>query len=264
MSRLRLQRPLAFFDIESTGTNPRTDRIIDLAIVKLFPDGAVEEYPFRVNPGIPIPRETTDIHGIRDEDVAGLPGFAEVASQVQAILADCDLSGYNAIRFDIPMLVAEMERAGNPLDLTGRCLIDPQRIFHRREPRDLSAALRFYCGQEHTGAHGALADVRATLRVLEGQLARYPDLPDSVDALHEYCNPRHPHWVDSQGRLRWVNGEVAIGFGKNQGRLLKAMVSTDNGFLNWILTSDFPEDTKQIIRDAIAGNFPSPPTANGD
>lgn len=263
MRHLELAKPLAVFDIESTGTNPRSDRIIDLAIVKLMPDGSREEHTFRVDPGIPIPRETTEIHGISDLDVLGKPSFGEIAEQLDEILSGCDLSGYNAIRFDIPMLAAEMDRAGRPFSLEGRNLIDPQRIFHQREPRDLSAALQFYCGDQHTGAHGALDDVQATIRVLEGQLERYPDLPLSAEALHKYCNPKHPHWVDSQGRLRWVNGEVAIGFGKNQGRLLKGLVATDNGFLNWILQNDFPDDTKAIIRNAIQGTYPDAPSPEG-
>jgi len=262
MLRLKLYRPLAIYDIESTGTNPRLDRIIDLAIVKLLPDGLREQFTYRVNPGIPIPKEASEIHGITDTDIADAPAFSSVAKEIDAILNGCELGGYNAIRFDIPLLVAEMERAGVHFDLSDRKIIDAQRIFHQREPRDLTAALKFYCSETHSGAHSSLNDVLATIRVLEGQYEQYPDLPEDIAELHDYCNPRHPHWVDQQGRLRWVNGEAAINFGKNQGRLLRNLIETDNGFLNWILQNDFPVDTKQIIRDAMKGNFPSPPDLN--
>ena len=259
MLRLKITRPLAMYDIESTGTNPRLDRIIDLAIVKLLPGGRREQFTYRVNPGIPIPKETSEIHGITDADIANAPPFSSIAKEIDALLTGCDLGGYNAIRFDTPLLVAEMERAGVQFDLNDRKIIDAQRIFHQREPRDLTAALKFYCNETHGDAHSSLGDVLATIRVLEGQYDRYSDLPEDMAELHDYCNPRHPHWVDQEGRLRWVNGEVAINFGKNQGRLLRNLIETENGFLHWVLQNDFPQDTKQVIREAMNGVFPSPP-----
>ena len=259
MRRLKLTRPLAFLDIESTGTNPRMDRIIDLAVVRLQRDGSRDQHLFRVDPEVPIPQETTAVHGISDADVAGAPSFKDRAQEIAALLEDCDLAGYNAIRFDIPMLAAEFRRAEIPFSLEGRRLIDPQRIFHQREPRDLTAALRFYSGEMHLGAHGALDDVLATIRVLEGQYERYPDLPEEIEALHQECNPQRPDWVDMEGRLRWTHGEAAINFGKNQGKSLRVLVGSDTGFLNWILQNDFPEDTKEIIRNAMKGEFPSAP-----
>ncbi len=262
MLKLKLDRPLAVFDIESTGTNPRMDRIIDLAILIVHPDGSRTEHVFRLDPEIPIPPETTTIHGITDADVVGSPTFRDTAEELAALLEGCDLCGYNVIRFDIPMLEAEFKRAGGAFSVAGRRLIDAQRIFHQREPRDLTAALKFYSGEMHLGAHGALDDVLATVRVLEGQFDRYDDLPTDIDQLHAYCNQRNRDWVDQTGRLRWTHGEVAINFGKNSGRPLKKLVEKEGGFLNWILQNDFPDDTKEIIRNAMKGVYPPAPVKN--
>lgn len=252
-------RPLVVFDIESTGTNPRMDRIIDIAFVKISPDGVRKEQTYRLNPEIPIPPESTVIHGIRDEDVAGMPTFRQVAEEISGFLCDCDLGGYNMIRFDLPMLGTEFKRIGITFSEEGRNLLDMQRIFHIKEPRDLSAALQFYCGEMHLDAHGALDDVNATIRVLQGQLERYPDLPKDLEELHRFCNPQRPDWVDKTGRLRWTHGEAAINFGKNQGRSLKSLIQKESGFLHWILDNDFPEDTKGIIRNALRGEYPTKP-----
>ena len=256
---LQLDRPLAIFDIESTGSTPRADRIIEIAIIKLLPDGNMEEYVFRVNPEVPIPPEATEIHGITDADVAGLPPFREVAPKILQILENCDLAGYNIIRFDIPMLVEEFERAGYHFDLAGRRLIDAQKIFHKREPRDLSAALKFYCNEEHIEAHGAAADARATLKVLVAQLLRYPDLPHDVDELDRYCNQKPASWVDREGKLKWENGEIVLNFTKNKGKPLREIINHDPNLLKWLLNSDLPRDMKEIIRNCMKGNWPSPP-----
>lgn len=261
MWRLKSNRPLAVFDIESTGVNPRMDRIIDLAIVKVMPDGTRETHAYRVNPEKPIPAEVIAIHGIRDEDVKDCPTFGEIALAVAGQLEECDLAGYNLIHFDIPMLTEEFRRAGVPFALEGRRVIDAQRIFHRREPRDLTAALNFYCGESHDGAHGALEDVEATIRVIEGQLDRYTDLPDTIDGLDAFCNPRNPAWLDRTGKLKWKDGEAVINFGRNQGRLLRDLARTEAGFLRWILNSNFPQDTRDIVTDALDGKFPEAPPA---
>lgn len=259
MSELKLDRPLAFFDIEATGISPRADRIIDLAIVTLNPDGTRVTNTFRVNPEMHIPEDSTRIHGITDEDVEGSPTFREIAAEINSVLEGCDLGGYNIVRFDIPMLVEEFTRAGIKFEVDSRRLIDAQRIFHQKEPRDLSAALSFYCGETHMGAHGAEADVLATINVLEGQFTKYPDLPGEMDALHDFCNPRDPSWVDSQGRLKWSGGEVALNFGKKKGQLLRRIVEEDQGFIKWMLRSDFPADTRQIVQDAMHGIWPDAP-----
>ena len=259
MLDLKLDRPLACLDIESTGANPRTDRRIDLAIVKCMPDNTREEHSFRVNPGIPIPPEVTSIHGISDADVEGAPLFIKVAPQIHSILLGCDLAGYNVLRFDAVLLAEEFARAGLPFDETALRIVDVQRIFHKKEPRDLSAAVAYFCGESHAGAHSAMADTLATLKVFEAQLQRYSDIPRDLESLDLYCRPpRDPKWADKTGRLIWDNGELLINFGtQHKGRNVKALAQTNRQFLKWILTSDFPSDTKRIISLVLEGKFPA-------
>lgn len=259
MLSIQTDRPLAFFDIESTGTNIRTDRIVDLAIVKLLPDGTRSTHTFRVNPGIPIPLEASKVHGIYDESVKDCPPFKSIAKQVADLLENCDLGGYNILRFDIPMLCEEFNRAEVPFSVEGRRIVDAQRIFHQREPRDLTAALLFYTGKKHEGAHGALDDVIATIEVLEGQYQRYADLPKSIDELSEYCNPKKPGWADSTGRLKWVGGELTINFGSKQGAKVRDLARMEPGYLRWMMEKNFPRDTTEIIANALKGKFPDPP-----
>lgn len=256
---LKLDRPLAVFDIESTGTNPRTDRMVELAIIKIMPDGQRLERIDRINPQMPIPPGAIAVHGITDEDVAECLPFDDIAADVEEFLTDCDLGGYNLIRYDIPMLEEEFIRARLRFRTDGRRIIDAQRIFHKNEPRDLTAALAFYCDREHDGAHGALADADATLRVLQGQLKHYPELPHDMEELDLYCNPRDSDWVDRMGRLKWINGDIAINFGRKKGMALKKMIEQDPNFIKWMLRSDFPRDTLDIIRRAGEGEYPDPP-----
>jgi DNA polymerase-3 subunit epsilon len=256
---LKLDRPLAFFDIEATGISPRADRIIDLAVVTIHTNGEESTHQWRINPGVPIPPETTAIHGITDDDVKESPLFADVADEIFDIFNPCDLAGYNNTRFDIPMLIEELARANVLFNMEDRRIVDIQRIYHRREPRDLTAALSYFAGEEHTDAHGALPDVIATIKVLEGQFEKYPDLPVSVEELDEYCNPRDPSWADKVGRLKWNNGVLTLNFGKKKGLSIESILNEDSGFIQWILRNDFPEDTKRILKNAIAGNWPEAP-----
>lgn len=258
-TRLRLDRPLVVFDLEATGLNKRTDRIVAVALVRYDPSGGVEQVNYLLNPGIPIPEESTAIHGITDDDVKEAPTFAEMAESLAAHFADADLSGYNILGYDIPLLTEEFARVNRPFSIEGRRILDAQRIFFRNEPRDLSAALRYYCDDVHTNSHDALGDVLATIRVLDGQFRRYPELPEEMNALNEYCDPRDPSWVDRAGRLKWAKGEVVFNFGKFQGQSLRETVADDPNFITWLLRSDFPEDTKQIVRDAVNGKYPDPP-----
>lgn len=263
IENLVLDRPLIVFDIEATGINRRIDRLIDLGMVKLNPDGSSETHVFRVHPERPIPPETTAIHGITDEDVKDCPPFRDIAEYVAELMAGCDLAGYNCHYFDIPMMEAEFARAKVPWRVDDCRVIDAQRIFHKREPRDLTAALKYYCGLTHEAAHGALPDVVATIRVIEGQLKMYEDLPHDVEALDLVCDPKDPSWVDRLGRLRWADGEAVINFGKNSGKSLRELALGEPGFLKWILSSDFPEDTRRIVQAALEGNFPQTPEPPG-
>lgn len=261
MLPLNQNRPLAIIDIESTGTNPRQDRIIDLAIIKLMPDGSRKKHVFRCNPGIPIPPEVEAIHHISNADVAQSSLFTEIAGQIFEILKDCDLGGFGIVRFDIPMLTEEFARAGLAFPADGCQVVDAQRIFHKKEPRDLTAALTFYCGEEHTQAHGAEADVLATIKVLEAQLEKYSDLPRTMDDLDAYCNTaRDPAWADKTGKLKWINDEIVINFGvQHIGQKMRELAQNNAKFLKWILKSDFPGDTKKIIADALEGKYPAKP-----
>jgi len=254
--KLKLDKPLAVFDIESTGINRRTDRIIELAIVKLFPDGKRETHEFLLNPERPIPAEATAIHGISDNDVKDCPTFLQKARDVAAVLADSDLGGYNILGFDIPLLQEEFNRAGVTFNVENRRIFDAQRIYHKKVPRDLTAALSYYCNEMHVDAHGARGDVEATLRVMEGQLDRYPDLPRDLDGLDEFCNPRDPAWVDRTGKLKWVEGDVTLNFGRYAGRKLRELVREEPNFVRWLLKADFPQDTRDIVERASRGIFP--------
>jgi DNA polymerase-3 subunit epsilon len=245
---LALDRPVVVFDTETTGTNPRSDRIVEIACLKIHPDGRRESWVRRVNPRMPIPPASTAIHGIADADVANLEGFAELAGELASFLDGCDLAGYNIAGFDLPVLRVEFLRAGIDFDISNRRLVDAQRIFFAYEPRHLSAAARFYCHTDHAGAHGALADAEMTLRVLEGQLSRYEGLPRSVAELHELYCAGLDRDMDPEGRIRLVNGEPTVNFGRNRGKSLKEMVREEPGFLRWILKGEFSAPVKEIVK----------------
>lgn len=260
LANLKLDRPIAFLDLETTGIIPRADRIVEIAIIKMHPDGRQEKLVERINPTVPIPPQTTAIHGISDADVANCPTFADRAQAIFAFLEGCDLGGYNLSRFDVPLLAEEFLRAGLVFVLEGRRVIDAQTIYHKREPRDLSAALRFYCSElDFEDAHSAEADVLATMRVLEGQLERYRDLPRDVAQLDEVCNRSQPDWVDRSGRLKWANKEVVLNFGKKKGTSLRYVIENEPSFIKWMLRSDFPRDVLDIVEKAMAGEWPEPP-----
>ncbi|MBL7076727.1 MAG: 3'-5' exonuclease [Kiritimatiellae bacterium] len=260
LSNLTFDRPLAFFDLETTGINVRTDRIVEIAVVKVLPGGEYETIDERINPTVPIPPETTAIHGITDADVANCPTFAERAQHYLDFLEGCDLAGYNLNRFDVPLLAEEFLRVGMTFEAEGRRIVDAQTIFHKREPRDLSAALRFYCGEmEFENAHSAEADVMATIRVVEGQLDRYGDLPHDVAGLDDFCSRKQPDWADRTGRLKWANNEVVLNFGKKKGTSLRYVIDNEPSFIKWMLRSDFPRDTLNIVERAMVGEWPDPP-----
>lgn len=259
LGALILDRDLAEFDVETTGTNPEIDRIVEIAVRRHYANGGpMLGRTFRINPGMSIPVEASAVHHITDADVVDCPRFGEYADDVAALLGHADLVAYNG-RFDARMVDAEFKRLNLPSPLVGARLIDPFRIFCQKHPRDLSAAVATFCGDRHHDAHSAMGDVEATGRVLEAQLALYPDLPRTVAELVAYCEQRDPSWVDREGKLAWRDGVACINFGKFQGVPLQHVARTDNGFLRWMLAKDFPEDTKTIVRNALAGRYPSRP-----
>ena len=198
---LKLDRPLVFVDLETTGVNVTTDRIVEITVLKIHPDGSQEEKSERVNPGIPISPGATRVHGITDEDVADKPGFDQYARSILSFFDGCDIGGFNAIRFDIPLLTAEFKRVGLDFDLADRNVVDPMVIFYRQEPRDLAAAYKKYCGKSLENAHSSTADVQAAAEIFDAQVRLYPELPEGMAALHEVCHPREPDWIDDEGRL---------------------------------------------------------------
>lgn len=253
---LALDRPLVALDTETTGADTVVDRIVQLALVRLEPDGTREEFETLVNPGEPIPAEATAIHGITDQDVEFAPPFRRIAAEIVTRTAGCDLAGFNLIRFDIPLLLNEFRRAGELWDLTGVRILDAQILYHMMEPRDLSAAYRFYCGRELEGAHGAMADTRATLDVLLAQVRRYPDLPDDVAGLDALCNRPDPRFVDRDRRFRWRNGEAVFNFGEHKGRSLQDVAKSNTSYLEWMLRKSFSDEVHGLIRDALSGDAP--------
>lgn len=247
-----LERPLVFFDLETTGLDLKTDRIVELAFIKITPLGDVLERERRFNPGIPIPPEATAVHGITDADVANEVEFCRTAKSLADMLADCDLAGFNVRRFDIPMLVREFERCGVEFSLEGRRIVDMQNIFHREEPRDLSAAARFYLQREHEEAHTALGDIRTSAGVLGAQLQRYPHLPRDLDGLHAYCEEYAPTRSELD---RWFSppeeGRV-FRRGKHRGRPLAEIAREAPDYLQWMIgADDMDEEVIAVVRDAL-------------
>ncbi len=253
---LQLERPLVVFDIESTGVMPARDRIVELAVLKIYPDGHTQNTVRRLNPEMPIPAGATAIHGITDADVANCPTFLLIAEKLYNYLADCDLAGYNITGFDIPMLEAEFRRAGFEFKVDDRKVIDAYNIFCKLYPRTLTAAYQFFCGKELEGAHGAAADTNATWEVLLGQLERHPELPRELGALSDFCDLTGPDAVDRTRRFKWRDNEVIVNFGKNAGRTLRELAAEDPGFLRWITRSDFSDEVKEIASNALLGKFP--------
>jgi len=244
--KLNLTRPIIFFDLETTGTNITHDRIVEISIIKVMPDGTEIERTRRLNPEIPIPAEATEIHHITDQDVADQPTFRQIAKDLEKIFENSDIAGFNSNRFDIPLLLEEFNRAGISLDISNTRFIDVQTIFHKREPRNLIAAYKFYCNKDLTEAHSANADTRATYEVLLAQLEHYPDLPNDVKNLSEYsCHTRN---VDIAGRLIYDDNRVEIiNFGKHKGRPAEQVLRTDPGYYSWIMQGDFPQNTKDAF-----------------
>ena len=262
--KLNLTRPLAFFDLEATGINIGADRIVEISVIKLHPDGTDEAKTWRVNPGIPIPAEVSLIHGIYDEHIKDEPTFAQLAADVAAFIADSDLAGYNSNKFDIPMLMEEFLRGGVPFDLENRLFIDVQNIFHQMEQRTLKAAYQFYCNKQIINAHSAEADTRATMEVLLAQIARYENVEwedkkgnktvpvvNDVAALHKFTNLHRP--VDFAGRLAFNDdGEEVFNFGKHKGKKVEDVFNLEPSYYSWMMQGDFPLYTKRKLEEIYA------------
>lgn len=254
--QLNLRNPLVFFDLETTGINIVKDRIVEISYVKVHPNGKEETKTRRVNPEMPIPPESTAIHGITDDDVKDCPTFKEIAKSLAAQIEGCDLAGYNSNRFDIPLLAEEFLRAGVDIDLNRRKFIDVQTIFHKMEQRTLAAAYKFYCDKSLENAHTAEADTLATYEVLKAQLDRYPDLKNDINYLSQFSS--YNNNVDFAGRMVYNDkGEEVINFGKYKGRLVAEVLKNDPGYYSWIMNGDFPLNTKKILTEIKLRGFNS-------
>ena len=243
---LKLSKPICFFDLETTGIDIGKDRIVEISIFKVFPNGNKESKTWLVNPTIPIPPQTTAVHGITDEKVANEPTFNELASAVYNMIKDSDLAGFNSDRFDIPLLAEEMLRAGVDFDMKNRVSVDVQTIFHKKEERTLSAALKFYCGQDLENAHSAEADTMATYEILKAQLERYPDLENDMKLLSEFSTRKKN--ADFAGMISFdKEGNEVFSFGKHKGVKVDTVLENEPGYFSWIQNADFPLYTKKVL-----------------
>lgn len=264
--QLNLTKPLAFFDLETTGLDPVKDRIVEISIVRVAVNGEKEVRTKRINPGIPIPAESSVIHGIRDEDVREAPSFKQVAASLAEFLQGCDLAGFNMIKFDLPMLTEEFLRAGIDFDVSNRKLVDAQKIFYLMEPRTLTAAYKFYCNKDLVAAHSAEADTLATHEILLAQIERYQNISlkdkdgqeifyikNDIGALHKVCMQRT---VDLAGRIILNdNGEEIFNFGKFKNTPVSKVFETEPGYYDWMMKGDFPLDTKRKITEIKLRGF---------
>lgn len=251
---LNLKRPLAFFDLETTGINIAKDRIIEISVVKIHPGGKEEWFTNRLNPGIPISPQATAIHGISDDDVKDCPSFKEIGKDLAGFLEGCDLAGYNAIRFDIPLLAEEFLREEIDFDMRKRRFIDVQVIFHKKEQRTLSAALKFYCKKELMEAHSARADTEATYEILKAQLDRYNDLDNDVDKLAEFS--KQNRFADLAGRIVYnAKGREVFNFGKHKGKPVEEVLRREPSYYAWMMDGDFPQYTKKVLTEIRLRTF---------
>lgn len=255
---MKREKPIIFFDIEATGADATRDRIVEISMIKRFPDDRMEEKTHRVNPGIRIPTEVIALHGITNEAVAKEPSFRELSASLLEFMEGCDLAGFGITRFDIPILTEEFKRVGISFDISNRCLLDGLTIFHQKERRDLAAAYNFYCQKTLVGAHGAKADAIASMEVLFAQVARYTDLPQDAQGLHAFCNKLDERYVDASRKFVWRDGEAAFNFGKFRGELLKNMVRDQRDYIEWIVSEGkFTQEVVDICWKALRGDFPS-------
>ncbi|GGD25926.1 3'-5' exonuclease [Hyunsoonleella pacifica] len=244
--QLNLTKPICFFDLETTGINITSDRIVEISILKVFPNGNEERKTWRVNPEMPIPKEVSEIHGIYDEDIADKPTFKELAKEIYNMIKDSDLGGFNSNRFDIPLLAEEMLRADIDFDMKNRQAIDVQTIFHKMEQRTLSAAYKFYCNKSLDDAHSAEADTNATYEVLKAQIEKYDELENDAKFLAEFSSRKK--FADFAGFIAYnKKGEECFSFGKHKGKLVIEILEKEPGYFGWLLNADFPLYTKKVL-----------------
>ena len=246
--KLNLKRPIIFFDLETTGVDSAKDRIVEISMIKIMPDGEEIVKTRRINPEMHIPEEASAIHGITDDDVKDCPTFAQVAKSMAQFIQGCDFGGFNSNRFDLPLLVEEFLRVGVDVDFKRRKFVDVQNIFHKKEQRTLVAAYKFYCDKDLNDAHSAEADTRATYEVLKAQLDRYDDLANDIDALAEYSS--RGETADYAGRILYnEKGEEIFGFGKYKGRSVAEVFDMEPSYYAWMMNGDFPLYTKKVITE---------------
>ena len=257
---MKLLRPLVVLDLETTGVWIEKDKIIEIGMVKTFPDGRVENYLKRINPQIPIPQVVTELTGISDADVAQSPLFKSVAQEVLAFIEGADLGGFNIEGFDLPILARELQEIGITFVWSNRTIYDAQTIYRYHEKRDLSAAYQFYCQRKLEGAHNALADSEATLEILKQQLARYIGDQQEIESLKAFDVKRRNDYFDDERRFRWWHNELYMMFGKYAKKdSLRAIAQKDPQYLQWILTKDFSDGVKALVKGSLEGKFPTPP-----
>jgi len=252
---MRLKRPIVFFDLETTGTRINTDKIVDMSFLKIHPNGKEEILSTLINPQIPIPPESTKVHGITDKDVKDKPTFKQYGEKVKKFLNDCDIGGFGVKRFDLPLLEAEFSRNNIKFTSHDRKILDSMIIYHELEPRDLEAAYKRYCNKELEHVHKSIIDTKASFEVFKSQIEK-EDIPQDIDSLHKFCNKDEENWIDSQGKFIWKDNKAIINFGPHKGMSLEEMCNKEHGFLEWMLTKDFSFQVIQIVQDALNNKFP--------
>lgn len=257
---LKLTHPLVVLDLETTGNWVEKDRIIEIAMIRLAPDGQEQRFQSYVNPGMPVPRKIQEMTGITEETVRSAPPFKQIAPNVLAFIGEADLSGFNVERFDLKILERELFSAGFKFDWRTRTIYDAQKIYHRNERRDLKAAYQFYCAKELKNGHTAMGDTEATLEILAAQLERYGDPAQGVASLREPESKEPSEFFDEEKKFQWWNGQLYPAFGKYARKSpLKEIARKEPDYLRWMLRSDFPEQVKAMIRGVLEGRFPEPP-----
>jgi DNA polymerase-3 subunit epsilon len=247
--KLNLTRPIAFIDLETTGVNISNDRIVEIAIIKILPDGTRQVKRKLINPLIPIPAGASDVHGITDEMVKDAPSFKQVANEIKQFMDNCDMGGYNSNRFDVPMLIEEFLRAGVSFSVDGRKLVDVQKVFHMMEQRTLGAAYKFYCNKILDGAHSAEVDATATWEVLEAQIERYPQIGDTVESIVKFTG--EDDIVDFARRFVKENGVEVFNFGKHKGKPVTQVLKEEPQYYDWMMKGDFAMNTKQKLTEIL-------------